>query len=93
MTERPRQMARPFALLRGPGWSRPDRLGVRSWSPIQTGSTRPRSTLHLALPRRLTFNLGDDRTPSWLPDGSGIIYSSEREDRPDHDHTDARIRG
>jgi WD40 repeat protein len=36
-------------------------------------------------PRRLTFNVGDDRTPSWLPDGSGIIYSSEREDRPDHD--------
>jgi hypothetical protein len=36
-------------------------------------------------PRRLTFNHGDDRTPSWLPDGSGIIYSSEREDRTDHD--------
>ncbi|MEP7324440.1 MAG: hypothetical protein ABI836_00705 [Gemmatimonadota bacterium] len=35
--------------------------------------------------RRLTFNPGDDRTPSWLPDGSGIIYSSEREDRRDHD--------
>jgi hypothetical protein len=29
--------------------------------------------------------VGDDRTPSWLPDGSGIIYSSEREDRLDHD--------
>ena len=37
------------------------------------------------LPHRLTFNLGDDRTPSWLPDGSGIIYSSEQETRPDHD--------
>jgi hypothetical protein len=36
-------------------------------------------------PRRLTFNLGDDRTPSWLPNGTGIMYSSEREDRPDHD--------
>lgn len=37
------------------------------------------------LPRRLTFSAGDDRTPSWLPDGSAIIYSSEREDRRDQD--------
>jgi hypothetical protein len=29
--------------------------------------------------------VGDNRTPAWLPDGSGIIYSSERQDRPDHD--------
>ena len=34
---------------------------------------------------RLTFNVADDRTPAWLPDGSGFIYSSEREDRRDHD--------
>jgi hypothetical protein len=37
------------------------------------------------LPRRITYSHGDDRTPSWLPDGSAIIYSSEREDRADHD--------
>jgi hypothetical protein len=36
-------------------------------------------------PVRLTFNDGDDRTPAWLPDQSGIIYSSERLDAPDHD--------
>jgi hypothetical protein len=36
-------------------------------------------------PVRLTFNRADDRTPSWLPDGSGIIYSSERQDRSDGD--------
>lgn len=36
-------------------------------------------------PIRLTFSDGDDRTPSWLPDGSGIIYSSERLDEPAHD--------
>src|SRR5829696_9834110 len=36
-------------------------------------------------PVGLTFNLADDRTPSWLPDGSGIIYSSERHDRIDRD--------
>src|SRR4029078_7804837 len=38
-----------------------------------------------ASPVRLTFNRADHRTPSWLPDGSGIIYSSERQDRTDRD--------
>ena len=32
-------------------------------------------------PRQLTFNTFDDRHPSWLPDGSGILYSTEREDQ------------
>ncbi len=36
-------------------------------------------------PVRLTYNDGDDRTPAWLPDQSGIIYSSERLDALDHD--------
>jgi Tol biopolymer transport system component len=36
-------------------------------------------------PIRLTYNDGDDRTPSWLPDGSGVLYSSERLDAVDHD--------
>ena len=36
-------------------------------------------------PVRLTFNVGDDRTPTWLPDGSGVLYSSERLDAADHD--------
>ncbi len=45
----------------------------------------PGEPFSLAFPRRLTWNLGDDRTPSWLPDGTAIVYSSEREDRPDHD--------
>lgn len=31
-------------------------------------------------PRQITFNTFDDRHPSWLPDGSGILYSTERED-------------
>lgn len=29
---------------------------------------------------------GDDRTATWLPDGSGILYTRERHDRPDGDH-------
>jgi len=32
-------------------------------------------------PRRLTLNEVDDRQPQWLPDGSGIIYSTERADQ------------
>lgn len=34
---------------------------------------------------QLTFNVADDRTASWLPGGSGFIYSTERDDRDDHD--------
>lgn len=54
-------------------------------SAFQPGPYPPAPPVTNFLPRRLTFNLGDDRTPSWLPDGSGIIYSAEREDRVDHD--------
>jgi WD40 repeat protein len=54
-------------------------------SAFQPEPDPPAPPVSALLPRRLTFNLGDDRTPSWLPDGSGIIYSTEREDRPDHD--------
>jgi hypothetical protein len=54
-------------------------------SPFDPVSPAPAPPFSALFPRRLTFNLGDDRTPSWLPDGSGIIYSSEREDRADHD--------
>jgi hypothetical protein len=32
-------------------------------------------------PRPITFNELDDRHPQWLPDGSGIIYSTERADQ------------
>lgn len=32
-------------------------------------------------PRPITFNQFDDRHPQWLPDGSGIIYSTERGDQ------------
>jgi hypothetical protein len=54
-------------------------------APFQPKPPDPAPPFSQLFPRRLTFNLGDDRTPSWLPDGSGIIYSTEREDRPDHD--------
>jgi WD40 repeat protein len=62
-------------------------------APFQPESPAPAPPFSALFPRRLTFNLGDDRTPSWLPDGSGIIYSSEREDRPDHDRCLAILPG
>jgi hypothetical protein len=40
---------------------------------------------------RLTFNLGQDLAPAWLPDGSGFLYTIERRDRPDLDRCLARM--
>jgi len=48
----------------------------------ESGSSQPFAG---GSPRRLTFNLGDDRAPVWLPDGSGLLYSFQRLDRPDRD--------
>src|SRR5262245_52479046 len=36
-------------------------------------------------PVRLTLNEGADRQASWLPDGSGIVYSTQQLGRPDAD--------
>ena len=36
-------------------------------------------------PARLTLNTGPDRAPSWLPDGSGILYSAQQLTRSDGD--------
>ena len=36
-------------------------------------------------PVQVTYNLGTDLRPSWLPDGSGFFYSLERTDRKDGD--------
>ncbi|HET6577394.1 MAG TPA: hypothetical protein VFG66_03680 [Gemmatimonadales bacterium] len=36
-------------------------------------------------PVRLTLNESADRGASWLPDGSGILYSTQQLGRPDHD--------
>jgi hypothetical protein len=62
-------------------------------SPFRPEPPTPAPPFTALFPRRLTFNVGDDRTPSWLPDGSGIIYSSERQDRPDHDRCLAVLPG
>ena len=36
-------------------------------------------------PQRLTYNTAADRSAAWLPDGSGILYSTQLVDRPDGD--------
>jgi hypothetical protein len=36
-------------------------------------------------PIQLTLNSGPDRRAAWLPDGSGILYSTQQLDRPDRD--------
>lgn len=42
-------------------------------------------------PVRLTLNQAADRYPSWLPDGSGILYSSQQEGRSDGDECLAEL--
>jgi hypothetical protein len=53
--------------------------------PFSPERQTPEGPFSSLLPRRITFSPGDDRTPAWLPDGSAVIYSSEREDQLDHD--------
>jgi hypothetical protein len=36
-------------------------------------------------PVRLTLNRGHDREPTWMPDGSGILYSTQLAGRQDND--------
>jgi hypothetical protein len=63
------------------------------WLALACGHTDPFTTsppvtqqpFDPAPPIRLTYNAGADRFASWLPDGSGILYSAQQVDRPDHD--------
>ncbi len=60
-------------------------------SPFHPGTYAPTGPLGSGSPLRLTYNPGQDLTPVWLPDGSGILYSRERVDRPDLDRCLARL--
>ena len=42
--------------------------------------------------RQVTYNLGADRGPAWLPGDSGFIYSTERLDTPSRHRCLARMR-
>lgn len=59
--------------------------------PFTPGTYTPPGPYSPGSVTRLTFNLGTDRTPAWLPDGSGILYSLERFDRPDRDRCLAEL--
>ncbi len=50
------------------------------------GSYTPNGPFGSGPPLRLTYNLGTDLSPLWLPGGGGILYTAERVDRVDHDH-------
>lgn len=52
------------------------------FSPAPTGTDQP---FDIGPPARLTLNRGPDRSPAWLPDGSGILYSAQQLGRRDRD--------
>jgi hypothetical protein len=54
-------------------------------TPPEPGNYTPGGPFSTAVPRQLTFSPGPDLTPTWLPDGSGILYQFERLDQPDGD--------
>ena len=59
--------------------------GCTHGEPFTPGTYTPGRPFSPAPLSRLTFNSGNDRTPAWLPDGSGIVYSFERLERRDRD--------
>ncbi len=52
---------------------------------MSVGSFTPGGPFGSVVPLRLTYNLGEDLGPVWLPDGSGFLYTMERLDRDDKD--------
>jgi WD40 repeat protein len=54
-------------------------------TPPEPGNYGPQGPFDPAFPRQLTFNPGQNLTPAWLPDGSGIIYQFQRLDEADFD--------
>ncbi len=72
----PRRLApAAFLLLIGCGHTEP-------FSTPPSGTDQP---FDPSPPVRLTLNPGADRAPSWLPDGSGILYAAQELNREDAD--------
>ena len=53
--------------------------------PFTNPSTGTNQPFDPTPPVRLTLNEGPDRDPSWLPDGSGILYQAQQLGRADSD--------
>lgn len=64
-----------FAVLAGCGHGEP----FRAPDPLAQGPLVPGAVA------RLTYSAGRDQSPSWRPDGSGILYTFEQVDRPKRD--------
>jgi hypothetical protein len=60
-------------------------LGCGHTEPFATPPTGTDQPFDPSPPVRLTLNQGPDRGASWLPDGSGILYSTQQLGRVDHD--------
>ena len=73
----PRKLFVPLALLLLVGCGHTEPFGS-----APTGSDQP---FDPTPPVRLTLNVGPDRGATWLPDGSGILYSAQQLGRRDHD--------
>jgi len=59
--------------------------------PFRPGTYGPDGPFNPSTLYRLTLNPLDDRTPAWTPDGTGIWYAVERNDRRDLDHCLGRL--
>jgi hypothetical protein len=73
----PRPDLRPLLLLAAIGCGHSD-----PFRPADNSGTGPFDSTP---PLQLTLNVGQDRDPLWLPDGSGVLYAFQRLDRPDRD--------
>ncbi|MEO8090175.1 MAG: hypothetical protein ABI703_07760 [Gemmatimonadales bacterium] len=60
-------------------------LGCGHTEPFGTPPTGTDQPFNGGPPVRLTYNPGPDRNAVWLPDGSGILYSTQQLGRRDHD--------
>jgi len=60
-------------------------LGCGHTEPFVAPPTGTDQPFDGAPPVQLTFNRGPDRGAAWLPDGSGIVYSSQQLGRSDKD--------
>ena len=54
-------------------------------APFRPGAYGASGPLNPGVVARLTFNLGQDLTPAWVPGTNAIVYTAERMDRADRD--------
>lgn len=60
-------------------------LACEHTAPFAIPNYAPTTVLVPGQPARLTYSVGSDSRPSWLPNGAAFLYSEELEDQPDRD--------